>query len=39
LAFEFRVLERKRETSWPREAFMRRGERRRGIGRAMGVGV
>jgi hypothetical protein len=41
LAFEERVLERKRETSWgwPREAFVRRGERRRGTGRAMGVGV
>jgi hypothetical protein len=39
LAFECSVLERKSETSWPREVFVRRGERRRGTGRAMGVGV
>jgi hypothetical protein len=38
-AFEFSVLERNRETSWPREMFVRSGERRRGTGRAMGVGV
>jgi hypothetical protein len=38
-AFEFRVLERKRETSWPRDVFVRSGERRLGTGRAMGVGV
>jgi hypothetical protein len=38
-AFEFRVLERKSETSWPRDVFVRSGERRLGTGRAIGVGV
>jgi hypothetical protein len=38
-AFEFKVLERKRETSWPRDVFVRSGERRLGMGRAIGVGV
>jgi hypothetical protein len=39
-AFVFRVFDRQRLTSWPRLVFVRRGEaRRRGMGRAMGVGV
>jgi hypothetical protein len=39
LAFVFSVFVRHRETSWPREVFVRSGERRRGTGSAIGVGV
>lgn len=39
LAFVFKLFVRQNETSWPRDVFVRRGERRRGTGRAMGVGV
>jgi len=39
LAFVLRVFVRQRETSWPKEVFVRRGERRRGTGSAIGVGV
>jgi hypothetical protein len=39
LAFMFSVVEKQRVMSCPREEFERRGLRRRGIGRAIGVGV
>ncbi len=39
LAFRFNVLESERMESWPNVLFERRGLRRRGMGRAIGVGV
>jgi hypothetical protein len=39
LAFVFKLFVRQKVTSWPKDVFVRRGERRRGTGSAMGVGV
>lgn len=39
LAFEFRLEERERLMSCPKEVFAKRGERRRGTGWATGVEV
>ena len=38
-ALVFKLFVKQKETSCPRDVFVRRGERRRGTGSAMGVGV